>query len=173
MSTVVERLTADEFLARDFPRRTELIDGVVVFNQPTVLHQHVCGRLLFDLLTWTNSPQGRGVATLPLNVVLGPDTVLSPDILWFADDLPLTLPRPDRVPDLVVEVRSESTWRYDIGRKRQLYLEHSVKELWLVDTASRSVLVYRNDEALEIHDTLTSPLLPGFAASVEALIPAA
>jgi Uma2 family endonuclease len=173
MSTVVERLTADEYLAREDPRRTELIDGVVVVNEPRNLHQFVCTRFLVALDAWTQDPRGRGMAILPLDVVLDSGNVLAPDVLWFADDLPLTLPRPDRVPDLVVEVRSESTWRYDIGRKRQLYLEHSVKELWLVDTASRSVLVYRNDEALEIHDTLTSPLLPGFAASVEALIPAA
>ena len=42
MSTVVERLTADEYLARDDPRRTELIDGVVVVNEPGNLHQFVC-----------------------------------------------------------------------------------------------------------------------------------
>ncbi len=42
MPTAVERLTAEEYLARDDRRRTELIDGVIVVNQPTVLHQHVC-----------------------------------------------------------------------------------------------------------------------------------
>ena len=68
-----------------------------------------------------------------------------------------------------------STWRYDIGRKTELYQQHGVTELWLVDTASRSVLVYRGDdrENSAPSDTLTSPLLPGFAASVGALIPAA
>jgi Uma2 family endonuclease len=105
-------------------------------------------------------------------VVLGTNTVLSPDVLWFAEHLPLDLPRPDRVPDLVAEVRSESTWRYDIGRKRELYLQHGVKELWLVDTASRTVLAYRGGEAFEIRGTLASPLLPGFTIDVAELIPA-
>lgn len=55
-----------------------------------------------------------------------------------------------------------------------------MRELWLVDTAARSVLVIlRTPAAAEFADpvelgadaTLTSPLLPGFAAPVAALIP--
>jgi len=175
MPTAVERLTADEYLARDDPRRTELIDGVIVVNQPTVLHQHVCVRFLMELVRWTETANGRGTAILPLNVVLDESNVLAPDVLWFHGELPLDAANPPRLPDLVVEVRSPSTWRYDIGRKRELYQQHGVRELWLVDTSSRSVLVYRGDDAQEhgAEDTLTSPLLPGFAASVGALIPAA
>jgi Uma2 family endonuclease len=175
MSTVAERLTADEFLARDYPRRTELIDGMVIFNQPGFPHQNVCALILVELVTWTRSPRGRGTATLPLNLVLADDSVLSPDLMWFAEPLPLDLPRPDRVPELVVEVRSRSTWRYDIGRKRELYLRNGVKELWLVDPFSRSVVVYRGDDAYEFVDDelLTSLMLPGFAESVGELIPAA
>jgi Uma2 family endonuclease len=175
MSTVVERLTADEYLARDDPRRTELIDGVVVVNQPTILHQHVCVLFLEALGTWTKTPAGRGVATLPLNLVLDEANVLAPDVMWFHAVLPLDVANPPRLPDLVIEVRSPSTWRYDVGRKRELYQQHGVRELWLVDTSSRSVLMYRGDDAEELgpEATLTSPMLPGFAASVGALIPAA
>jgi Uma2 family endonuclease len=93
--------------------------------------------------------------------------------MWFEGELPRDGASAPRVPELVVEVRSDSTWRYDIGRKRELYQRHGVKEIWLVDTARRSVLVYRGDHALEISDTLTSPLFPGFAATVGELIPAA
>jgi hypothetical protein len=51
MSTVAERLTADEYLARDDRRRTELIDGVILVNEPTNLHQIVCGQLSAQLLS--------------------------------------------------------------------------------------------------------------------------
>jgi Uma2 family endonuclease len=173
MSTVVERLTADEYLARDDPRRTELIDGVVVVNEPGNLHQFVCTRFLVALDAWTRSPRGRGTAIFPLNVVLDSGNVLAPDVLWFDDAVPLDRATAHRMPDLAVEVRSDSTWRYDIGRKKDLYRQHGVKELWLVDTARRSVLAYRGDAAFELRDTLTSPMLPGFTASVGALIPAA
>jgi Uma2 family endonuclease len=104
MSAAIERLTVAEFLAREWPRQTELIDEVVVVNEPR-----------------------------------------PPDVLWFAGPPALDGSGPRRDPDLVVEVRSPSTWRYDLGRKRELYVEHGVPELWLVDTVARRVLVHRSD----------------------------
>jgi hypothetical protein len=55
-----------------------------------------------------------------------------------------------------------------------------LSELWLADTASRTLLVYRREGAesgfavqaeLEAREQLTSPLLTGFAAIVGELIP--
>src|SRR5256885_550723 len=59
MSTVAERLTADEYLAREDARRTELIDGVLVVNEPTVLHQHVVGLIHAALLASTRAAANR------------------------------------------------------------------------------------------------------------------
>src|SRR4051794_11014757 len=180
--TVAERLTADAYLERDDPRRTELIDGTIVVNEPTILHQRVCGLIYEALSQWTRTAEGRGTVSLPLNVVLDDGNVLAPDVLWFDGELPLDAANAPRIPDLAVEVRSASTWRYDIGRKRELYERHGVRELWLADTASRSVLVYRRtgtgvgfDIARELGEaeTLTSPLLAGFAARIAELIPVA
>jgi Uma2 family endonuclease len=103
-------------------------------------------------------------------------------MLWFEDALPLSAINAPRVPELAVEVRSPRTWRYDVGRKRELYEHHGVRELWRADTASRTLLVYRRsqpkagfDVALELgaDATLRSPLLPGFAVAIGELIPAA
>src|SRR3954449_9571408 len=182
MSTVAERLTADAYLAREDARRTELIDGTLVVNEPGILHQRVCGLIYRALADWSESADGRGSASLALNVALDGENVLAPDVLWFEGELPLDAANAPRVPELAVEVRSPSTWRYDIGRKRELYERHGVRELWLVDTSSRSMLVYRRsstgvgfDIAREVGDadTLTSPLLAGFAARIADLIPAA
>ena len=79
-------------------------------------------------------------------------------------------------------MRSGATWVYDVGPKRERYERHGLRELWLADTASRTLLVYRRsrpeagfDVALELaaDDTLTSPLLPGFAVPVGDLLLAA
>ena len=51
--------------------------------------------------------------------------------------------RPYPVPDLAIEVRSASTWRYDIGAKKAAYERGGLPELWLVDTAADEVLVFR------------------------------
>ena len=181
MSTIAERLTADDYLARDDPRRTELIDGVLVVNEPSILHQHVCGLVYQALAAWTRAATGRGMATLPLNVPLDAENVLAPDVMWFDGELPLDAVSAPRVPELVVEVRSPATWRFDVGRKRDLYERHGVRELWLVDPFSRSVLAFRRpkpdaafDTPVELlaDDTISSPLLPGFTAVVGELVPA-
>jgi Uma2 family endonuclease len=83
------------------------------------------------------------------------------------------------MPDLAVEVRSPSTWRYDVGAKKAGYERHGLPELWLVDTAAEAVLVFRRsdpaalafDVALELvaGERLASPLLPGLGVDVAEL----
>jgi Uma2 family endonuclease len=77
---------------------------------------------------------------------------------------------------LAVEVRSPTTWRFDIGRKKANYERYGVGELWLVDTAADVVMLFRRsradapgfDVSLDFNpgDALTSPLLPGFSLAV-------
>jgi Uma2 family endonuclease len=83
--------------------------------------------------------------------------------------------------NLVVEIRSPSPWRYDVGAKKTAYERHGLPELWLVDTAASEILVFRRstpqaavyDVSLELAagDTLASPLLPGFALPVADIFP--
>ncbi len=57
-------------------------------------------------------------------------------------------------PDLVVEVISPSTMRYDRGPKMQAYAKAGVKEYWLVTPLARSVEVYLNHGGVfEIDET--------------------
>jgi len=172
-------VTADEYLARDdWPRWSQLIDGEVVVNAPLLPHQIVLGKLYARLFAWCEAEPGRGFVGLSTDLPLGPRDVYAPDLWWIGEQ---RRPVPGQLrlvglPDLVVEVRSPSTWRYDKGRKRQRYEAGGVPELWLVDTVARSVLAYRRsapgqpafDEPVAIPEagTLTSPLLPGFSLGV-------
>ena len=118
---------------------------------------------------------------MPLGVVLDKHNYYEPDILWFREGRgpghsDATL---QPLPDIAVEVRSPSTWRFDIGAKKARYEQHGLPELWLVDTAADEVIVFRRssasaplfDVSLELArgDDLTSPLLPGFALPLDEL----
>jgi Uma2 family endonuclease len=165
MSTVAERLTADEYLRRDdLPRWTELIDGLVVVTSPSFTHQRICKKIVYALDRWIGAG-GRGEATLPLDVRLDDHNVLCPDVLWFAEPPPDDTPRGAVLPDLVVEVHSPSTWKHDVGRKRELYAQHGVHELWLVDTPTRTVIIGGEEFGPGQH--ITSKLLPGFRLAVD------
>jgi Uma2 family endonuclease len=97
---------------------------------------------------------------------------LAPDIAWWASDPPIGPGAIDVVPDLVIEVLSPSTRENDLGPKRDQCLDAGVGELWLVDPATRSVLIVAagRDEWLS-DGALRSPLLPGCELPVRALFP--
>lgn len=170
-------MTAEEYLARPEPwksPRCQLVEGELVVHDPLISHQRAVSRVLFALQRWTETGPDRGEATLPLDVQVDDLNVYHPDVMWFDDDLASALidRRPYPLPTIAVEVRSPSTWRYDIGAKKSRYEQYGLPELWLVDTVATVVLVFRRstpdgaafDVSLElaVNDTLASPLLPGF-----------
>ncbi|MBA2440386.1 MAG: Uma2 family endonuclease [Thermoleophilaceae bacterium] len=178
---VAQPMIAQEFLALPVPERGRpwnLIDGEVVVNEPTPLHMAVQFDLAYALRQWADARAGRGWVCLSLDVRLDERNVYAPDILWYAQDRApgKHAKPPSPMPDLAVEVRSPSTWRYDIGAKKSGYEREGLPELWLVDTAAGEVLVFRRstadarsfDIALELgaNDALGSPLLPGFTLAL-------
>ncbi len=179
---VTTRLTAAEYLTRrEWPRFSELIEGGVVVNETSGYHQYLVGELHALLREWTRAAPGRGRASLSVDVRVDERNVYAPDVWWVAGpDRPsrdvVFLPSP---PDLAIEVRSPSTWRFDLGVKKARYEANRLPELWLVDHVADTVLVYRRsapgvaefDVALELGrgEALTSPQLPGFGLELEAL----
>ena len=111
-------MTADEYFAmpEDGPR-VELVEGELVLVDPTWLHQLVCVDLTFALKSWILAEPGRGEVSMPIDVKLNERNVYSPDVLWYAAERAprRTDPRPYPMPNIAVEVRSPSTWRFDIG----------------------------------------------------------
>lgn len=179
---VAQRMTVEEYAER-YPEtstgeRTELIDGEVVVSHPRALHQEVSLEIAIALREWTRAAADRGYAVQAIDVRLGDHDAYCPDVLWYRPgrDLPPRDAWPFPIPDLAVEVRSPSTWRFDIGAKKTRYEQAGVAELWLVDTASEEIIVFRRstpsadgfDVSLQdaAGDTLTSPLLPGFGLAV-------
>ncbi|HET6954868.1 MAG TPA: Uma2 family endonuclease [Acidimicrobiales bacterium] len=173
---------ADYFdVAADVPEHTQLIDGVIVRSQPTWRHQRATGLIYARLLAWTESAAGFGVAGLPIDVILDDHDVYAPDVWWIAEPARV---RPDEhfrgVPDVAVEVRSPSTWRYDTGIKKQRYEQHGLPELWLVDTTAQAVVVHRRSSpaapAFDVEtkvtsgEDITSALLPCFALGLDDIL---
>lgn len=171
----------EEFLAGDYPRDAQLIDGEVVMTDAGFWHQELVARILYALRSWVVSAEHRGRAGVGGNWTVAAGQVYTPDAWWVPET---SVPsrsevRRDPPPALAVEVRSPSTWRYDIGRKKDVYEQTGVAELWLVDVAAGTILVFRRstakattfDVAIEVGpgETLTTPLLDGFALPIDDL----
>ena len=179
---VAQRMTADEYLAVPYRGvRTQLVEGEVVLQDPTYLHQIVLADLYVALREWTSAAPGRGSVSWPIDVKLDERNVFGPDLMWYAEGRAPARhdQRPYPLPDIVAEARSPSTWRYDIGSKKAAYERAGLAELWLLDTAADEIIVFRRgssrtrsfDVSLQLAgaDALTTPLLPGFALDLRAL----
>lgn len=184
MPATRQRMTAEEYLAlaeQPNGRWRELISGEVVVNSPTWLHGTLRGALQFALEAWVRAAPGRGAVNDPVDVLIDDHNVFAPDVVWYRDGRVPGLhdPRPYAMPDIVAEVRSPSTWRFDVGAKKAAYERHGLGELWLVDTAASVLLVFRRstpalpdfDEALGFArgDLLHSPRLRGFELALDEL----
>jgi len=162
--------------------RYELIDGVLfVSHQPHWRHQMTTDRVSHPVAAWSKE-RSAGYALSAPGVIFSADDAVAPDLVWVAQD------RFDRVvdedgklhaaPDLVIEVLSPG--RANETRDRELkldvYSRYGVREYWIVDWQERLVQVFRRTNAalqavmtLHFDDTLTSPLLPGFALPLREL----
>ncbi len=178
---MAQRMTAQEYLALPHDGiPTWLVAGEIVVNQPAHPHQHVLLELASELRAWTKSEHGRGLTSLSLDSKLDERNVFGPDLQWYAAErASLESKGPYPLPDLAVEVRSPSTWRYDVGAKWLAYERAGLRELWLVDTVALTVIVCRRSSALAstfdvllevvAGERLTSPQLPGFALDLASL----
>ncbi len=183
MAVTTHRMSADDYLATadSRPRHTELIDGTVVVREPKLPHGRAQTKLIHLLYAWIDAGEGRGYVSVPADIVVDDFNVFAPDVWWVgehrrpaADQLDL-----GGVPDLVVEIRSPSTWARDLGVKLPAYEAAGVPEAWYVDTEARSVMVFRRsrpdsptfDVTAEVGAgaELTSPMLDGFALLVGAI----
>lgn len=182
MALARHAMSADEFLAlppSDWHR--QLIDGELVVTEPKVSHQRIVIWLTIEIGNWTRGNPDRG-EVIPMAARLSDRDVFVPDLLWLRSEHrpPGGAGHLEVAPDLVVEVRSPSTWQYDQGHKRRVYEAAGVTELWLVDHLGGTVEVWRRsspevpafDEhhVLRAGDTLTTPLLPGLSLGLAALL---
>ena len=156
--------------------KCSLFDGLLV-EEPSATEEHQCISLnLTMLLAPEVKRRELGVVRYaPCDVWLSEDIVVQPDVLFISRERAHVVKGKwiHGAPDLVVEILSPSTARLDRGRKRQLYAEGGVRELWLIDPRLRRIEVFQFDvsskEAVKtagIGETLASPLLPGMSLEV-------
>jgi Uma2 family endonuclease len=162
-------------------KRRQILDGeLFVASSPLTRHQRVIVRVFEALRRWDQANPGGEVFLSPLAVTLGPRTVLEPDLFYVApESMHKVVERGiEGAPELVVEVLSPSTRRFDEVKKRRRYARARVCEYWVMDPESDAVRVNRRDgdhfqslPELRGDDVLRTPLLPGFEAVVAHFFP--
>jgi len=163
-------------LPDDESHRHEIIDGELYVSRAAHWgHQETCAEVVISLGIWNRETRLGHVLVAPGLIFSQWDAVI-PDVVWISRER-LTAIEDDAghlqgAPELVVEVLSPGAEnvRRDREAKLKLYSGRGVQEYWIVDWRARTVAVYRRQRAqlrlvftLNPGDTLSSPLLPGFA----------
>lgn len=122
--------------------RHELLEGVhVVTPAPALLHQRAVGALCHQLRTALEGRDDAELFTSPADVVLGPRTLVQPDlfVVQRTPGVPLIRWADVGVPLLAIEVLSPTTAPRDRGAKRRIYQRAGVAEYWIVDLDARLI----------------------------------
>jgi Uma2 family endonuclease len=172
----VTSLTIDDFerLPTEAAENHELVDGELIdVSGNTPRHNLLRDRLLALLLRWA-ADRGAGTAIAEQEFdFLG--NAHGPDISFFRTgkqklvDLDRRVQR--FVPDLAIEIASESDTYEGLLRKKERYRRAGTAEVWLLSVQNREIAMYAKGQnrILRAEDVLSTELLPGFSVAVEEL----
>lgn len=161
------------------PPYYQVIEGDLIMSpSPNIYHQAVVTRICALLSRFLEENPLGEVLVAPLDVFLSDINVYQPDVIFISNQRRSILSERglEGAPDLVVEVLSPGTARFDKGSKRKIYARTGVKELWLVDPAAKLIHIYQlakdaETPAATYDETavFSSPLLPGLRLKAAAI----
>ncbi|MEO5960756.1 MAG: Uma2 family endonuclease [Opitutaceae bacterium] len=150
----------------------QLIEGDLVMSpSPTSFHQKILGRLHRLIANYLDDHPIGEIYVAPLDTHLSDINVYQPDLLFVRkENLSIVEEHGiEGAPDLVVEILSKSSAKYDLGPKRSVYARTGVEELWVIDPPKRALALYRLGDDAETplatyraKQKFTSELFPGF-----------
>ena len=163
--------TYDDYLKIDDNNQYELIGGkLILVPAPRTIHQKVKLRLAWFITNFIRKNDLGEILDAPTDVILTEKDKPQPDILFISKERLniITEYNVQGAPDLIIEVLSPSTSRWDRVEKSKMYYTHGVKEYWIADPDSKVIEIFIPGEnnwnlfqAYDEDDMLTSPLLAG------------
>ena len=130
-------------LAYQEEQREEIIGGkVVMMSAPSLKHIFISGNIYRIFSDYLN---GKECTPIPDGAALFLEEnaeEYQPDGMVVCDPEKLGPDGVHGAPDLVLEILSPSTSRYDRSHKKDVYEKHGVREYWIVSPAERSIEQY-------------------------------
>ncbi len=123
----------------------ELIHGnIVKRSSPSPTHQIISGKLFDTINTFLKTNKLGIIFFAPIDVFLDEENLFLPDLVFVSEKRKgiITDNGIEGSPDLVVEILSPNTARYDRGEKMKTYKRNQVAEYWIIDPKALSVEIY-------------------------------
>lgn len=159
----------------------ERVNGRFVEKQVSALTGELATRL-YDSINpiVRNGGTGRAVVEGVFIIDLNRDLRRRPDVAFISSTRwPLDRFGPSEgdwpiAPELAVEIISPGNSMNDMMRKLGEYFRYGVKEVWIALPEERAVHCYSGPKSvriLDVHDTLTTPLIPGWSLVIGDWLP--
>ncbi|WP_022835874.1 Uma2 family endonuclease [Salisaeta longa] len=147
---------------QDLPFKIETnAHGHLVLSPHKPQHSFLQSRILTQLVQHIQTP-GEPAVEFALDT---PKGIRVPDVVWMSEEriqqIPGNAEASPVMPELCVEVRSESNTDTEMAAKRQLYFEEGATEVWICDPEGR-LRFYTADG-----EQSSSALAPSFPATIE------
>jgi len=173
-------------------KRRELLNGFIrlMSPAPTLKHARISGEIFVLLKNYVNKKNGHcQVFAAPFDVRLPkrPDeiaddkiyTVVQPDICIVCDESKLEERGCLGAPDMVVEIISVASAKYDFNDKYNLYEAAGVREYWVASPKDKAIVVFilqdngKFDRGTVYEKEMVIPVqtLPGLKVSIENIFP--
>ena len=182
-----KRYTYADYLTWQDGKTRELLDGFIhlMSPAPTLTHAKISRRIFIPLANHIDKYNGNcQVFTAPFDVRLPQNgetaddkiyTVVQPDICIICDENKLDERGCLGAPDMIVEILSLSTQKYDLNEKFNLYEAARVKEYWVVSPKEKGVNVfilqddgkYDNGTVYEGEVSISVEILQGLSLSTK------
>ncbi len=131
--------------------RVQLIENNLVMSPaPLDRHQLIISEIFPHFAIHIKNRKIGTTRVAPYDVYLDKENAYQPDIIFISNERKHLI-KTDGLhgaPDLIIEILSPSTAKYDIGDKKDVYERSGVTEYWIVDPADNSTTGYYliNDE---------------------------
>ena len=159
-------------------RIIELSKGrLIITPAPTTQHQDISSKIYLLIGNFVSSNNLGKACYSPLDVRLGPGTIRQPDIVFMSNEHKDGITKKYwGVPDLAMEIISESTEYQDRTEKFDEYAKAGILEYWIIDPDKKTIEAFTLVEGAYVlfgkwksGETAYSKLLDGFQFPMDSI----
>jgi Uma2 family endonuclease len=180
---VAERIaTYADYLKTPEGASYQLIGGELIMSpSPELFHQDIVGNIFDRLREFVKKKRLGKVYVAPADVYFTRTETYQPDLIFVSHKRRHIIGKKKihGAPDLVVEILSPGTAKYDLQHKKEVYESHGVQEYWIVHPKEKAVEVFSNSadgfalvQRARETGVVQSKLLVGFSVSIERIFEA-
>jgi Uma2 family endonuclease len=117
---------------------------LIMSPAPSSKHQKVVRDIAFELYSFVKKHSLGEVLFAPVDVYLDEENVYQPDIVFISNQqIHILQEKINGAPDLIIEILSPGSAKYDEKEKKAVYERSGVKEYWIVDPHTKKTTGYR------------------------------